>query len=185
MQLPYCTWGDYSGSTGERSNYRVFLAEFGSSGWVWEHLGSHGYHSLYVHRAFYDGCEALREMCAKLSEYPILDESDMSDLEREIEEESWGAYGRSDWSRALEKRAGELGLELPEDLSDSALDEAWCEVRAGGDGGEVEFETAIDAYFRINEVVFGRYRHMPPGKRGELMADSQVWSILGCTVSKK
>jgi hypothetical protein len=46
-------------------------------------------------------------LCA-LAQYPLLDEDDHNEVEREEEAEHWDSYGRSDFERAIENEIGEV-----------------------------------------------------------------------------
>jgi hypothetical protein len=104
--LGYTVWSDYSGSTVERSNERSLLEDYPQT--FIRLYGGHGTSGLMlpVDRPadwFADDedggrerWQGLLEDLAKLADYPLYDEEDLSGLETEIADEAWDAYLRSD-----------------------------------------------------------------------------------------
>jgi hypothetical protein len=56
-------------------------------------------------------------LCA-LGQYPLLDEDDHSEVEREEEAEHWESYGRSDVTQAVEAELEGLAVEMPDTIDD-------------------------------------------------------------------
>lgn len=64
--------------------------------------------------------QAQRDALEGLESYPILDESDHSDLEQAYEVEDWKDYGRHDFERALVARVDARDREHAQDIVDAA-----------------------------------------------------------------
>jgi len=95
-----------SGTTVERSNYRVILGDCREGahrpGLV-QICGSHGYQAL-----AYDATlgpvpadEELREWLEFVARYPIIDDDDHNELESYLEYEAWDDHGQHDFERAM------------------------------------------------------------------------------------
>lgn len=149
--LPYTTWGDYIGSTVERSNHDAILEDFADEV-TSEYLG-HGGYRLTVEA---DGeiSEALYEVVVELGQYPLYDENHYSLLECEIESEDWTAWGRAELrdgivKRVVESYEGDADIEghVEAHFTDEALDSAYWEA---ANYGTVlwEREGATGGYFR-------------------------------------
>jgi hypothetical protein len=156
MEIPYTIYSDYSGSTVERSNCDVFLERYGKRPDVWETYGGFSTRGAVMRRMVYDDPqtdeeEEIKECIDSLFNYPVIDEERMSNLEFELEEESWNDYGRSDLRYAL-KKAGIYTDEEMDDISDESLDQMWyvtCDVEAI----YPIFEDANGPYFYIDDAV--------------------------------
>ena len=103
--IPYFLSGsDYSGSLVEASNFRVFLDshkdQLGVS--MWELYGGHGTYAIAVD--YTKITDEMVEQLNSLSDYPLLNEDDLSELEHERESEAWGNYLASDFKSALGKK---------------------------------------------------------------------------------
>lgn len=105
IELPYCTYSDYSGCTVERSNCRCILEDYK------EHLGK-GVYRIYggfdttgvlVSVDFFNNNEELQDAVEGLLEYPLYSEEDHSQLEMEIEDEDWELYRKQDLMDLLDK----------------------------------------------------------------------------------
>jgi hypothetical protein len=109
----YLQWGDYGGSTCERSNYEVFQEEFasdrqrpnGKPNWL-ELYGDFGSHGIAVSISFYlsEAGDSVREFLLALEDYPLADDEHHSNLEMKLQEEAWTDYGLSDLRRELSER---------------------------------------------------------------------------------
>lgn len=102
-----CTeFSDYSGSDVERSNYRVILNDGSDSklrpGMI-QIIGQNGYQALAYDATLgpVPGDEELYEMLCGVSEYPLIDEDDHSELESDLESEAWVSHGLDDFKRAI------------------------------------------------------------------------------------
>lgn len=155
-EVPYCTYGDYDNSSAvERSNYRVLLANHPES--LVEVHGDHGSAMLLYLGALEDQTEDLQDVIKGLESYPLVDESDHSELEREMESEAWSDWGREDFRRALVKHLtsvtdGERAID-GDAIDDALLDSLWWDgVDAynvnGGSGMIVESGGNVHFYIR-------------------------------------
>lgn len=119
--IPYCTFGDYDNSTAvERSNLRVMREQFRELVHV---TGSHGSQMLGFLGELDEQSTELREAIDSLESYPILDESDESELEIEMENEAWVSYGRYDFARELCELFDELDPGFDHKHDEDELDE--------------------------------------------------------------
>lgn len=102
-EFPVTVWGDYVGSTVERSNYRVLVEDYGDN--VIEVLG--GYNSQYIAVAASlreedpETWAALEEIAVGLEDYPLINDEDHSLLEMEIADEAWDQWLRMDTEHDL------------------------------------------------------------------------------------
>jgi len=113
---------DYSGSSVERSNHRVWCEQFKSSqGELWWDLyGGWGTFAIAIdaERATDDMIEVL----SRLADYPLISESDLSELEHELENEAWDSYIESDFTRALRKKFCNGESDEENEQNDSRID---------------------------------------------------------------
>jgi hypothetical protein len=127
--LGLLTYSDYSGCSVHRSNFRVFIEDIDP-----EELETGG-----TFRVFYGGygTEALAvcldrpipselaDTLEALADYPVIDESDMSEYELETEDDAWNSWIMSDYIRALEAHTG------LEDLDELDSEDLWTAYRQG------------------------------------------------------
>lgn len=166
-------WGDYAGSTYDRSNYRVFCETFaddrtrkdGKPNWL-EIYGGHGSHGIAVALSWYlsPAGASVRDFLNGLEEYALADDDDHSALEMELEHEAWTDYACSDLLRECSKAASGMDREDLESAFDSdALSEVWPHVLASNLG------------HCGTEGVFSKtYERHPPHCEG---ADSCHWPV--------
>lgn len=64
------------------------------------------------------GLTSLVDTLEGLASYPLIDEDDHSEVEREEEAEHWDSYGRSDVTRAVEEELDGLAVEMPDTIDD-------------------------------------------------------------------
>ncbi len=118
--LDMTSWGDYSGSTIERSNYRRLLEEYRetfaevrydfdghalalpvawpSGAWAQEHLPSGlGENAEDARKQLFETLSGLE------SDYPVYDDEDLSSLENDLVGEMWDCWVRSDLVSELYK----------------------------------------------------------------------------------
>jgi hypothetical protein len=93
----YLCTGDYVDSY-SRSNARVFAREFAAGEGTWWRWARG---SIAIRTLAYRNSREVRETLDDLADYPLLDESDHSELEMEDEQEGWESWGRSDFRREL------------------------------------------------------------------------------------
>ncbi len=64
------------------------------------------------------GLTSLVDTLEGLASYPLIDEDDHSEVERDEEAEHWETYGRSDVTRAVEEELEGLAVEMPDSIDD-------------------------------------------------------------------
>jgi len=109
-RFPLTLWGDYIGDAVQRSNHRCLLADF--PGTFSDHVGFPGAHELLLPAEGVDA-DTIAELVRighALSDYPCVDDEDLSRLEMELADEAWDAYLRYDVMRSLD----ELGVDTDE-----------------------------------------------------------------------
>ena len=156
-EVRFCYSSDYSGSEYDRANARTLSESFPFLG----HLDNHGtWSESYVYLTVGElpssdtdaGIENLRELVQSvesLSEYPILDEQALYDLEAEIEEESWDAWFLSDFRATVADNLGcdEYYLEHDFKVSDDQLKEMFYDVYSEEWDLRFQLENATSGYF--------------------------------------
>lgn len=110
VTIPFTTWGDYVGSTVERSNHRSILDGFADQ--VIDLAGDYSSSMLVIPL---DGTipTELANVIVALYDYPLVNEDDHSQLEFELGEEAWDDYGRSDLRRNVVKNVSDAMPDLP------------------------------------------------------------------------
>jgi hypothetical protein len=142
----YLSGSDYSGSTVERSNKRVFMEEFGDDPHVFETYGGYGTFGVLI-LATCDN-EEIAECLNGLHNYPLINEDDLSELEMEASNEAWENWARSDFTRALESQFGIDDIDPNNDIDLSELF-----YHAAEKAGEYwEAETGGDMWIRVERV---------------------------------
>jgi len=92
---------DYSGSSCEYSNYRVFLQQFGKIKGVYDIYGGYGTYGIAIRKSVLDSNKDIQDVLKGLEEYPIIDEQDQSQLEMDWAGEAWTSWVRDDAVRLL------------------------------------------------------------------------------------
>ena len=94
-EVPVTLWGDYCGSSVERSNYRSLLRDYPEL--FIEVYGDFYSKRLYIPADKMD--DEMREMLVGLEEqYPLYDEEDHSSLEMDCAWEAWDLYLKDEFS---------------------------------------------------------------------------------------
>lgn len=146
LEVPFCTYSDYSGCTVERSNCRVFEEQFkefiGTE--LWPIYGGYGTAGILITINLYENNEEVKEVIDGLFDYPCIDEEDMSNLEMEIEDEDWDSWIKFDLTRELEKRAISYNEDTLQDDFNRVIRE-----------NDIYYshEDAVSAYIDIEDVV--------------------------------
>lgn len=155
-EFPLTVWGDYVGSSVERSNYRSLIRDFPL---VFIPCG-YGYNgnSLFI-RADYAGIDAqdLFTIGEELiHSYPAYDEEDVSFLEMELADEAWSAYMYADLSRDLRNANVDIDR-IPED---ELRDHFYEETMNGDESPYCESADSVvfPAYESTLEALVKRYR---------------------------
>ena len=139
--------GDYSGTTYHRSNYDVFLENFGDVEGVYSLHGGYGTFAVAIRADLVN--EEIHDAIAGLSDYPVLDEDALSMYEDELEQEAWENWARHDFVRGVEQ---ELEIkDLGELLTDEQIYELFRELCQRSD--EYFQADGPDIYIRIQTVV--------------------------------
>lgn len=98
----YFGFSDYSGSTVERANTEEFLKEFGKVPGVFETCGGYGTRGILVRLDAIT--EDMLEIFSGLSDYPVVNDESLSELECELESEDFESWIWRDIIRELKKR---------------------------------------------------------------------------------
>lgn len=117
--LPYASGSDYSGSTVERSNYKVFLEDHGKQPFVWDCYGGFGTYAVVIGLTGLLQCEEdtfdmILEIIEGLGNYPCIDDEALSELEMEGADEAWECWAASDFLKALEKKFDDVEFHFPD-----------------------------------------------------------------------
>ncbi len=156
--VPCASGSDYSGSTVEKSNAKVFEETYGSEEWVHSVYGGFDTYAVAVGLTGLLTCaddtfDAICEALEGLADYPLLDEEAHSALEMELSDEAWDSWVRDDFTCALDKAfADDAEFEWPDD---STLRKFFEDKRE--EANEYWFNEGYgpDMYVRIDEVVKG------------------------------
>lgn len=117
LEVPYCSFSDYSGCTVERSNFKDMEDGYSNIEGFYTFTGDCGTQAVAIDLRAVD-IERMEEICGiigGLENYPVIDESTLSEVEMEIEGEAWESFGRSDFRDSLEKAFKDF-LDDQEDL---------------------------------------------------------------------
>lgn len=156
---PSCSSGsDYSGGALSLSNFKVCQEAWKGKDWHKEFSGWYGTFGIMIHAASFlqdhatEGDEI--ELLEGLGNYPVLDESHLSELETEWEEEAWKDWVASDFEKEV-RRA------FPEILTDEIIiepDDLWQCFCVGFKASNAEWiseDIASGSYVDIKRVVSG------------------------------
>lgn len=154
--IDVATGSDYSGSLVEVSNMRTLKREFP---WLVELHGGYGTRGLAYLGKRENQNPALLEAIDSLTDYPIYNDDDHSDLEWETVETQWReAYGgRHDFKRALASYFDEVYAPDSHDcdeISDERIDQLWRDCTEVLRGGEDHLnESGESIFFPISDVI--------------------------------
>ena len=171
--FPYTSWGDYVGSTVERSNFDAIKEHFTTKdedgadvvpAWLFEVSGGYGSSALCINLVALDECDdettdELEEVLEGLNNYCVFDESHMSNLESELEFEDWCDWGRDDFVKELADVFEELHEELEERYGSDVYDidndtcDSFFQTLAEESNNYWEAETATGGHWRISDIV--------------------------------
>lgn len=147
LEIRATAWSDYSGSTYERSNNRSLRREFGDH--VITLRADFGFEVLLV-RIGVDIPVGLYDAIVSLhGDSTLYDESDLSDLESELESENWENWGRSDFTAAIRKLAQQFDRDddVTELNANAYADDLFWAFCADGEAGYWQAETAVSGYW--------------------------------------
>ena len=155
----------------DESNFKCFLDGLGGEGKSVEvhrfgHWGPGWYEIIIIDPKAEAILTLAQEMEDALENYPVLDEEDLSKRENEAEQESWGSWGRKDFTKALKRRVEECWDEATEHgftyddiddgfdlLTDNDIDDFWVGT---ADNADWSVQHASDGpSFNIEGVVKG------------------------------
>lgn len=146
IEIPYCTWGDYAGDTMNRANWSEFMGYIAKdSPLVYNIWGGHNSHMIIAHEDILKD-DFIREKLEGLDNYPLFNDETLSELEMQLESESWESWVKHDLKRAL----SDNGIEFPE--SDSELESLFWHC-ARYNNIEPVFEDAVSCHWRIDDIV--------------------------------
>lgn len=136
-EITDAVWGDYCGSVWTRSNARVLAQSYAALGVEERYLGVFGAEAAVLPFSFANNLDwqadedyfELMDLFARdlrgLEDYPILDESDMSDVEQDIIGEAWGSYLAADTTRQIMRNVADMIRETLTDGQWTDVEEAW------------------------------------------------------------
>lgn len=154
LEVPFCGYSDYSGTTVERSNCDCFLEQFKDNigNGVWELYGGYGTRGVLISLQFYlsNNSEYVKDIIQNLFQYPCIDDESMSKLEYEIEVESWNDYIKSDLIREFNNRC--IYYEDETEQDDFLLRQKFYDAMERANEYFVH-EDAHSAYVDISKVV--------------------------------
>ena len=147
---PLMTGSDYcsSGSV-EVSNHRVFLERYKDVPNVYDVYG--GYGTFAVGIRLDSITDDMLEDFRALADYPLLDEDDHSEVEREAEDEAWKSWARHDFIRELEKTFPDLE-EIIDQMPEDKLDALFYELMERANEYWIH-ESGNSAYIHLDRVV--------------------------------
>ena len=146
LEIRGTAWGDYAGSTYERSNGRSLRRDFANH--VITLNADFGFEVLLVRLGDAIPVE-LYDAIVRLREDSLYDESDLSELESELETEDWENFGRHDFAGRIRDLAQRVDRD--DDVSelddDAYADDLFWAVTADGEAGYWQAETAVSGYW--------------------------------------
>ena len=142
----YCS----SGSV-EVSNHRVWLECYGKLPNVYDVYGGYGTFAVAI-RLDSLTPEMIEDLNA-LEDYPVLDDEDHSEVEREAENEAWDNCYRSDFTKALAQKFPDLE-DVIEDLSTENVDTLFYTLMERTNM-YWEHESGNNAYVDLDRVIKG------------------------------
>lgn len=106
LEIPAATWGEYINcSAVERANFNVLADEYA------EHIilaeWFHDTHAVYLRLDQEIPAEFFDRLLG-LADYPLLDEDEMSAVERKLEQDDWDGFGRHDLQLSVERTLDEI-----------------------------------------------------------------------------
>ena len=152
---PYCTWGDYSGSTIERSNQEALLKDF-KGDWLLPVHGGYGTASLAVNVSRWLVSNKADQFLAVIERFKnncLYDEAHHSYLEVQLQNESWDNGVVDDYRIALRTSApDDLAHTLLNLITDERLRQIF-EVAAEQANEYWHCEDAVSAFIRLDPIV--------------------------------
>jgi hypothetical protein len=119
------------------------LDEFGDLPNVWECYGGYGTRSILIHQSAFEN-EGISECLESLDHYPVMDEDHLSQLELDLERQSWDDWVKWDLERELHES------QIPED--EDKFKDLFFEVVRINNIYPI-FEDANSPYWDLEDVV--------------------------------
>lgn len=126
--------------------------------------------------------DELFEVLLGLKDYPVIDDSTLSEVEMEIEEADWDSYGRDDFRKALEDKYGEEAEKLTNDDVDNLAYEASQYTCCGrGEISNMDFsfdiKGLVDAVSKLEEgkKLMKKSNPMPKCENPSWASDEDIW----------
>ena len=164
IELPYISHSDYSGTTVERSNYEYLIKEYSDLLGIilWESYGGYSTRAIFCLYSIWeiefqddeylgDRIERLKEDIKSIDDYPLLDEELMSEIEMNIEIESWDDWVCSDLKHTLLEN--EIYDEEDNPLPEDSILQDMLHFHLESLNEYYEFESPYTAYLDIKKIV--------------------------------
>ena len=193
--IEYSSYSDYSGSLVEASNHKVLVESFDAASFedgkdYIDYHGGHGTRALAVRLASLDGddengwLESIVDTIEGLEDYPIADESEMSEMEMESQNEAWSSWAKSDFERELLKPLQSHFEDQDNfrewleccDVSDFANNDTiaqWFYTLCDTSNTYWVNEQGSDSYIDVEDVVKGCSEHAHPET---IARENAVWN---------
>lgn len=150
LEVPLCTFSDYGGDTVNRANYDYMVDNYKDNPYFHEIYGGHGTSGILLDVKIFDDPEIGEDLLEKiegvLEDYPLFEDSYLSDLEMKLEGESWDGWVKYDLKRALDTAE----IEYPED--DKELESLFWHC-VSYNQFDFTFDDAVSAYIDIDKIV--------------------------------
>lgn len=137
---------DYSGGTLHRSNYLKFLEDFGETDGVYDIYGSYGSYGIAILTSIND--KKIRDTLLALHTYPVIDDEYLSELEMNLQEDSWSNWVRKEFVDLLEKEFNIEFLEFNNDEDLHNLFDRLCKHS----NVQWEAQSGSEMYIAINKL---------------------------------
>ena len=137
----FLSYSDYSGCMVERANVEYFKDEFNIEG---VKLLTGGFFTRAIAIRLDVESNELLDILDALEDYPVIDDSLLSEMEFNAIEESWVEYGRDDLKREYLKQYGK-------ELTDEEADDMRLHVEQSYTPAEIE--TGGSVYWNIDDII--------------------------------
>jgi hypothetical protein len=119
-------YGDYNGGLVNKANYTYFVEVFGDLDGVVEIYGDYDLHGIAIEPDLLASNEEIKEMFARLEDYPLVCEDTYDTVCAESEEEAWESWVRSEFRSQLYHYHDDD--EIIDDLTNEDLDRIFRHV---------------------------------------------------------
>ena len=148
----YFVYGDYIGSSVERSNVKCLLEDTA----LIERLGVEERHESYSTVMLMFPIDSLNdpelvEIFEKLDDYPCISDEELSFVEMDMQVEDWESFGRRDFSSYL-KGSYPDHSDVINDASDEDIDGLFGEIEQNSNYGVWSPETGTGGYFDFESM---------------------------------